>query len=126
KAVTRLAHPQPVHAEGLLTVAALGLVLNVGIFLWLHRAGRRDGARNLNEEGVLWHVAGDTLGSLAAIAAGLIVLRTGWTGADAAAGLLTAGILLFGAQRVLRRSAHILVEGAPDGMDPAALRAAVT
>lgn len=123
KAVGRLADPQPVHAGGLLAVAALGLALNIGIFVWLHLAGRKRGARNLNEEGVLWHVAGDTLGSLAALAAGVVILRTGWTGADAAAGLLTAAVLLFGAQRVLRRSAHILVEGAPEGVDPAAVRA---
>ena len=41
KAVGRLADPQPVHAGGLLAVAALGLALNIGIFVWLHLAGRK-------------------------------------------------------------------------------------
>jgi cobalt-zinc-cadmium efflux system protein len=122
KALMRLGNPAPVDAEPMLVVAALGLALNVGIFLWLHLA---EGERNLNEEGALWHVLGDALGSIAALVAGFIMLRTGWMRADALAGLFTAVILLFGAQRVLRKSAHILVEGAPEGVDAGALRAAM-
>jgi cobalt-zinc-cadmium efflux system protein len=122
KAAMRIRHPEAVHAEPMLVVATLGLALNVGIFLWLRRAGE---AKNLNEEGVLWHVAGDALGSIAAIAAGAVMLGTGWMRADAVAGLSTACVLLFGAQRVLRQSAHILVEGVPVGADAGAMRTAM-
>lgn len=122
EALARLGSPARVDAGPMLVVAALGLILNVGIFLWLHLA---EGERNLNEEGALWHVLGDALGSVAALAAGFIMLRTGWMRADALAGLLTSVILLFGAQRVLRKSAHILVEGAPEGVDATAVRAAM-
>jgi cobalt-zinc-cadmium efflux system protein len=122
RAIARLWRPQDVHVEPMLAVAAIGLILNLGILFWLHRAGED---RSLNEEGVLWHVLGDALGSLAAIAAGAIILRTGWMRADAVAGLLIAGVLLFGAQRVLRQSAHILVEGVPAGVNAGAVRAAM-
>src|SRR5690606_10626072 len=123
KAAARLWAPQDVHAEPMLVVAALGLLLNLGIFAWIHRAGKSQGGHSLNEEGVLWHVAGDALGSIAAIAAGTVMIYTGWMRADAVAGLATASVLLFGAQRVLRQSAHILVEGTPPGVDAAAARA---
>jgi cobalt-zinc-cadmium efflux system protein len=124
-AAVRLWHPQTVQAEPMLVVAALGLVLNIGIFLWIHRAGQAQGGHSLNEEGVLWHVAGDALGSIAAIAAGAVMVYTGWMRADAVAGLVTASVLLFGAQRVLRQSGHILVEGTPAGVDAAAVRTAL-
>jgi cobalt-zinc-cadmium efflux system protein len=122
KAIARLGNPADVHAGPMLGVAALGLALNVGIFLWLHRA---QGERNLNEESALWHVLGDTLGSIAALAAGAVMLRTGWMRADALAGLFTAGVMLFGAQRVLRKTTHVLVEGAPEGVDAKAVRASM-
>lgn len=125
KAAQRLWMPQDVHAEPMLAVAALGLLLNLGIFVWLHRGAKREGGHGLNEEGVLWHVAGDALGSIAAIAAGVVMVTTGWMRADAVAGLVTASVLLFGSQRVLRRSAHILVEGTPPGVDGAVVRALV-
>jgi cobalt-zinc-cadmium efflux system protein len=124
-AVLRLWHPQNVHAEPMLLVAALGLALNLGIFFWIHRSKNASGGHSLNEEGVLWHVAGDALGSIAAIAAGAVMVWTGWMRADALAGLLTASVLLFGAQRVLRQSAHILVEGVPPGVDARTVRSAM-
>jgi cobalt-zinc-cadmium efflux system protein len=122
KAAARLWFPEDVHAEPMLVVAVLGLLLNLGIFFWIHRAGKQNGGHSLNEEGVLWHVAGDALGSIAAIAAGAVMVWTGWMRADAVAGLVTASVLLFGAQRVLRQSAHILVEGTPPGVDAGAVR----
>lgn len=125
KAVTRLWAPQDVHAEPMLVVAVLGLLLNIGIFVWIHRAGKAHGGHSLNEEGVLWHVAGDALGSVAAIAAGAVMVWTGWMRADAVAGLVTASVLLFGAQRVMRQSAHILVEGTPPGVSTADVRSLV-
>ena len=123
KAAVRLWHPQDVQAAPMLTVATLGLLLNISVFVWIHHAGKSEGGHSLNEEGVLWHVAGDILGSFAAMAAGAVMIYTGWMRADAAAGLLTASVLLFGSQRVLRRSVHILVEGTPAGVNADAVRA---
>jgi cobalt-zinc-cadmium efflux system protein len=122
KAVMRLGNPVDVDAGPMLWVAALGLVLNIGIFLWLNAAKDKG---NLNEEGALWHVLGDAMGSIAALAAGAVMLWTGWMRADAIAGLFTAAILLYGSQSVLRKSAHILVEGAPDGVDAETVREAM-
>lgn len=121
-AARRLWSPQEVDAAPMMGVAAAGLILNLGVLLWLHRAGEE---KNLNEESALWHVLGDALGSIAALAAGGLMLWKGWMRADAVASLLIAGVLVFGALRVLRRSAHILVEGVPPGVDASAVRGAM-
>jgi len=121
-AVGRLWKPEHVLAGPMMIVAAAGLVLNLAVMAWLHGAG---GEKNLNEESVFWHVLGDALGSVAALAAGGLMLWKGWLWADALAGLTIALILVYGAQKIIRQSAHILVEGAPEGVDVAALQAAI-
>ena len=121
-ALGRLWRPQVVDAGPMMVVAAAGLALNVGVLLWLHGAREEN---NLNEEGVLWHVLGDALGSLAALVAGGLMLWKGWMRADAAAGLAIAAILVYGSQKLIRRSAHILVEGVPPGVDVNTVREAI-
>jgi cobalt-zinc-cadmium efflux system protein len=71
------------------------------------------------------HVLGDLLGSVAAIVAALVILWTGWTPIDPLLSLLVAGLILRSAWGLLRKSAHILLEGAPDWLDVAELRTAV-
>ena len=68
---------------------------------------------------------GDLLGSVAAIVAALVILWTGWTPIDPLLSLLVAGLILRSAWELLRRSAHILLEGAPDWLDVDELRTAV-
>ena len=106
----------PVHLLGgpMLIVAVAGLLVNVLVFAILHGADRD----NLNIRGALLHVLGDLLGSLAAILAAAIILWTGWTPADPLLSLLVALLVLVGAWRLVRDSAHILLEGAPHELEP--------
>jgi cobalt-zinc-cadmium efflux system protein len=62
-------------------------------------------------------VLGDLLGSLGAVTAALVVRYFGWLWADPAVSILVSLLILGGAWRLLRRSAHILLEGTPEGMD---------
>ena len=119
KAAARLWHPEQVVAGPMLMVAAIGLVFNLVILFWMHRTGDE---KNLNESGVIWHVFGDALGSVAALAAGACLLWRGWLWVDPAASILIAGIIGTGATRLLRQSSHILVEGVPAGLDVEAVR----
>ena len=63
------------------------------------------------------HVAGDIAGSVAAIAAALIIVNTGWVLIDPILSVLVAGLIAIGGWRVVKRSGHILLEGTPDGVD---------
>lgn len=67
------------------------------------------------------HVIGDLLGSVAAIAAAAVILLTGWTPIDPILSVLVAVILLRSAWAVVRESGHILLEGAPAGLDHRAI-----
>jgi cobalt-zinc-cadmium efflux system protein len=98
----------------MLGIAVLGLVVNVIAFAILHGGGHKD---DLNLRGALWHVAGDMLGSVAAILAAVLILWQGWYIADPLLSILVAGLALFGGIRIARESGHILIEGTPEGLE---------
>jgi len=113
EAIVRLNDPHPVTSGLMLWIAVGGLIVNLMSFAVLHGADRD----NLNVRGALLHVAGDLLGSLAAIIAAVIIMTTGWTPADPILSVLVALIILRSAWSVTAQSAHILLEGAPAGVD---------
>lgn len=115
EAILRLANPVEVQANTLMVIAGLGLAVNLVVFAILH-LGDRD---NLNIRGAALHVLGDLLGSVAAIIAGVVILATGWMPIDPLLSLLIAVLILRSAWKLTRESAHILLEGAPDGLDVA-------
>jgi cobalt-zinc-cadmium efflux system protein len=73
--------------------------------------------RDLNLEGVLRHSAADALGSFGVIAAGAVVLATGWEQADPVAGILIGVLVLVGSWRLIRDPVNVLMESAPSGID---------
>ena len=93
-------------------IALVGLAANLGAFMVLSR-----GESNLNVRGALAHVMGDILGSGAALIAGLVILWTGWTPIDPLLSSIVAALMIRSGWRVARESAHILLEGTPDGLD---------
>ena len=119
EAVTRLLDPQPVAAAGMAAIAALGLAVNVAAFLILHGADRD----NLNIQGALAHVMGDLLGSVAALLAAGVILLTGFLPADPLLSLGIAVLIAISAVRLVRASGRVLLEAAPEGLDPDAVRA---
>ncbi|MCS7216625.1 MAG: cation diffusion facilitator family transporter [Candidatus Bipolaricaulota bacterium] len=114
EAFARLRQPLPVPAGPMLGVALAGLLANL-LMAGLLRAHEE---ADLNLRAAFLHVLGDALGSLAALAAGLVILLTGWTAADTVASLGIAALVAVGAVRVLRRAFRILAEGVPEGLDP--------
>src|SRR5262245_14498571 len=118
EAVGRLREPVPVLGVPMLVVACAGLVVNL-VALFVLRAGDRT---NLNVRAALLHVFGDLLGSAGAIVAAIVILATGWTPIDPILSLFVTLLILRGAWDVTRRAGHVLMEGAPDGFDAAAMR----
>lgn len=122
EAVQRLLSPPEVMGEAMFYVALAGLLVNVVSFVILHTGDQE----NLNMRGAALHVLGDLLGSLAAIAAALIIIWTGWMPIDPILSVLVALLILRSAIYIVRRSAHILLEGAPEWLDVDAMRATIT
>lgn len=121
EAYHRLMSPEGMLPVPALVVATAGLVVNVVAFRWLHHA-----EDNATVRSAALHVLGDLLGSAAAIVAALTVFLTGWPYADPLLALLIAAILGRGAWRVLSESAHILLEGVPEGIDLQEIRGTLT
>lgn len=109
----RFMDPPPVLGAPMLVIATLGLLVNIAGFAILHGGDRE----SLNMRGAILHVVGDLLGSVAAIAAALIILVTGWNPIDPILSVLVAVIILSTAWRLMREAAHLLLEGTPETLD---------
>lgn len=113
EAVERVISPEPILGTPMLVIAAAGLLVNIVVFLVLSGGDRS----SLNLRGAILHVLGDLLGSLAAIAAALTILMTGWLAADPLLSVLVAVLLVVSAWRLIAESGLILLEGAPPHID---------
>ena len=121
EAVVRLFRPVEVAGGAMLGVAVLGLFANLFV-AWYMLRGERG---NLNMRGAFLHVLGDLLGSVAAVAAGLLIWLYGWTWADLAASVLVAALIGKSGWGVLSASLHILMEGTPENTDLAEIAAEI-
>jgi cobalt-zinc-cadmium efflux system protein len=113
EAVQRLREPVPVAGPLMLGVAAAGLVVNIAALAVLHRGD----THNLNVRAAYMHVLSDLLGSLLAITAAVVVTLTAWVRIDPLLALVLALLIVIAATSLLRKSAHILLEGTPEWLD---------
>ncbi|MDQ7001962.1 MAG: cation diffusion facilitator family transporter, partial [Ghiorsea sp.] len=110
-AIGRLANPPMVQGSVVLVIASIGLLINLMIMRWLH------GSHDLNTRAAYWHVVGDALGSVAAIASGAVILLTGWMPIDPILSFFVAGVLVWGGWRLVRETTLELMEALPQGID---------
>jgi len=116
-AVGRISSPPDVQGGLMLGVAMSGLVVNVIILRWLH------GGHDLNTRAAYWHVLGDMLGSVAAVAAGMVIVWTGWMPIDPLLSLVVVLILVWGGWRLVRDTTLQIMEAAPASVDIGMLNA---
>jgi cobalt-zinc-cadmium efflux system protein len=105
--------PDSIASKGMLVFGVIGLIANL-IGLWA-LVGSRD--HNLNLRAAFLEVVNDTIGSVAVIVAGLVILATGWVGADAVASLLVAALIVPRTVILLRDSVNVLLESTPRSLD---------
>jgi cobalt-zinc-cadmium efflux system protein len=113
EAIGRLIHPPRVDGGPVVAVAAAGIVVNIAAAWVLARASRS----SLNVQGAFRHVLTDLYGFIGTVIAGLVILGTGWTRADAVASLVVVLLMLKAARELLTTSGRILLEAAPATMD---------
>lgn len=122
EAYRRFIDPPEVQSLGMLSVAVIGLVVNIAGLLIL-RAGSKE---SLNMKGAYFEVLSDMLTSVGVIIAGLIMFFSGglyWVDP-----LISAGIGLFILPRtwiLLKDAVGILLEGTPSDVNIASLRDAL-
>ncbi|MEA5116086.1 MAG: cation diffusion facilitator family transporter [Propionicimonas sp.] len=108
----RLSAPPEIAPDGLLLLGVVGLVANIASVLVLSR-GR---GHNLNMRAAFLEVVNDAFGSLAVIVSALVIRYTGWTQADAVAGMLIAVLIVPRAVAILRQAGSVLLETVPEGL----------
>src|SRR5438128_96632 len=105
----RFHNPPAVRVSLLIGVATAGLAANLASVRILHHGHDH----SLNQRGAYLHVVSDALGGLGAIAAGVVILATGWTLADPLISVGIAALILRGAWRLVKESVDILLEATP-------------
>jgi len=117
EAVRRFSSPPVIHGYSMLSVATIGLGINL-LSAWILSRGE---AHDLNLRAAAAHVLADAAGSVAAMVAAILILTRGWTIADPIGSVLISLLILYGGWRLLRESTHVLMEGAPAGIDVGAV-----
>jgi cation diffusion facilitator family transporter len=119
EAIRRIGDPPEIASGVMLGVAVAGLVVNL-VGLTLLYSGRQ---ASLTVRGAYLEVLGDALGSVAVIAAALVIATTGWTAADTVASVAVGVLVAPRAWQLLREALDVLLEAAPRGVDLAQVRA---
>lgn len=111
EAVQRLTAPEPVHATGMLAIAAVGVVVNSVAYLRLRKG------ESTNEHVLTWHLLEDVVGWIAVLVGAIIIYLTDFFLIDP---ILTVGYTLFilwGVSRSLLETGNLLMQGVPRNVD---------
>ena len=106
----RLMHPQPVATMTMIVVAAIGLVMNLGIVAGI------GGGHDLNLRVAWLHMLGDAASSAGIIAGAIAIRYTGWLAIDAMLSILIGFGIVWSAWGIIKDSLNILLEGLPKGL----------
>jgi cobalt-zinc-cadmium efflux system protein len=117
-AIERLFDPQPVAGATVMVVAAIAIVINGAAAAILARGNTRD----LNLYGAFLHLLSDAAVSAGVVAAGLVILLTGWLWVDPVVSLVISGVIVWSTWGVLRDAAKMTLQGVPPRIDPGAVR----
>jgi cobalt-zinc-cadmium efflux system protein len=122
EAIQRFSNPEPIDGLGVVIVGLLGLAVNAGS-AWVIARSSGD---SLNLRGAFLHLASDAAGSVGVVVAGLVVITTGAEWVDPLVSILISVLVLVAAWQLLRDATRVLLEGAPKGLDVAAVEQALT
>jgi len=120
EAIHRLSAPLAVEPRLMMMVAAAGVLMNGAIAAMLWGV-----ARDVNLRSAFLHMAGDTLSTAAVIAGGAGILLTGLSWIDPVLSMLIAALILWSSFGIVRETLNILLEGTPQGVALAEIRAAM-
>jgi cobalt-zinc-cadmium efflux system protein len=107
EALVRFANPRPIDSAVMLGIAVIGLIANLIAMYVLH------GSHDLNVKSAFLHVLGDTLSSVAVIAAAIWITFTGQTFVDPLLSIAIAILILVSSYPLLRDAFSILLQFVP-------------
>jgi len=117
QAIQRIQQPAEVGSLNMLVIAVFGLAAN-GLSAVVLSKSKNE---SLNVRGAFLHVVADTLGSVGAISAGLIMFFTRWYQADPLISMMIGVLIFYSSGKLIRDSLNVLLEGVPSHIDVSAL-----
>ncbi len=106
--IERFQNPESVDGDSVMIIAAIGLLINIVVAFVLSR-----GEENINTKAALLHVMADLLGSIAALATGIIIYFTNWVIVDPILTLCICLLILFSTFHLLKEVLQIIMEAVP-------------
>jgi cobalt-zinc-cadmium efflux system protein len=122
EAYQRFHAPRAVETNVMIPVAVGGLLVNL-ICAWLLHGDHHD---DLNVRGAWLHILGDALGSVGAIAAGVMMWAYGWYQADPIFSAAIALLIVWSSWHLIRESTNVLLEGTPAHINLASVEESIS
>jgi cobalt-zinc-cadmium efflux system protein len=119
EAILRFSHPESVASEIVITVAAVGIVIN-GFTAWLFMSGQK---HDMNIRGAYLHMAADAAVSLGVVLAAIVMRYTGWLWLDPVVSLVIVFVIILGTWSLLRESLNLALDAVPERVHPAEVEA---
>src|ERR1700723_3774116 len=114
EAIRRVGSPEPVAGKTMMAVAAIDILVNA-VTAWLFASGSKE---DINLRGAFLHMASDALVSVGVVAAGLLILLTGWLWIDPGVSLVINDVIVWGTGGLLRDSVGMSMAGCPAQIVP--------
>jgi len=109
EAYGRMFQPPQINTVPMIVIASLGLAINLfGVYILFPSR-----EQNINLRSAFLHLLADSLGSVAAMAAGAAILLKGWYWFDPLAGGVIGVMIILGSWQLLREATDILMEATP-------------
>ena len=119
EAIGRFGQPAPVNSLVVVTVAAIGVVVNAATAALFHSGRRGD----VNVRGAFWHMVADALVSLGVVATGVAMMLGGGSWLDPAISLVVVAVIVYGTWDLFAEAVGLALHAAPRFVDPLAVRA---
>ncbi|WP_318505794.1 cation diffusion facilitator family transporter [Bacillus sp. T3] len=113
--IKRILSPREVDLQLMLSVALIGLLVNIILTIVLMRSTREE--NNLNVKSALWHFIGDLLNSVGVIISAVLIYFTDLYIIDPLISLIIGVVIFIGGAKIIRESYFILMETVPETFD---------
>ena len=119
EAIQRVLSPEPVHAEGMLLLAILGIAVNG---FAAYRLSKDDG---INTKMVMYHLLEDLLGWIAVLIVSIVLMFKPWFILDSILSILISLLILRGVYKNLMKVSLIFLQRFPDDLELVQLKSEI-
>ena len=113
EAIMRFVNPEPIAGRTIIVVAGIALIVDVFTAALTYTQSKH----SMNMRAAFLHNLTDAMASIGVIIAGTLILLYGWVWTDAAMTLMIAGYVLYHGFHKIPKVIHLLMEGAPEGIE---------